>query len=228
MTRATLIGSLVFSLASCALLVASGCNLVSAGSYILEGPGKIDAEYELRQVKTVVFVDDQKNVLPRTALRVIIGDDISARLLTEELVPSTISPRDAISISRSREQAGTKLSLEKLGKELGADQVIWVRPYIFDLDGYEDQQGARPTAKVHVKVIDITSRQRVYPPGDSFPEGRDLTISLLRDVNREELTTTTGRRKLEEALSTEIADDVAKLFYQHERLNLGEKVNSDR
>ena len=143
MTRATLIGSLVFSLASCALLVASGCNLVSAGSYILEGPGKIDAEYELRQVKTVVFVDDQKNVLPRTALRVIIGDDISARLLTEELV-------------------------------------------------------------------------------------RDLTISLLRDVNREELTTTTGRRKLEEALSTEIADDVAKLFYQHERLNLGEKVNSDR
>ena len=228
MTRATLIGSLVFSLASCALLVASGCNLVSAGSYIIEGPGKIDAEYELRQVKTVVFVDDQKNVLPRTALRVIIGDDISARLLTEELVPSTISPRDAISISRSREQAGTKLSLEKLGKELGADQVIWVRPYIFDLDGYEDQQGARPTAKVHVKVIDITSRQRVYPPGDSFPEGRDLTISLLRDVNREELTTTTGRRKLEEALSTEIGDDVAKLFYQHERLNLGEKVNSDR
>ena len=119
MTRATLIGSLVFSLASCALLVASGCNLVSAGSYILEGPGKIDAEYELRQVKTVVFVDDQKNVLPRTALRVIIGDDISARLLTEELVPSTISPRAHASRreqnSRSKSSARNSVLIKSSG-----------------------------------------------------------------------------------------------------------------
>ncbi len=215
----------MLALSTSSLLLVAGCNIVHAGSYILEGPGKIVAEYELRQVKTVVFVDDQKNVLPRTTLRVIIGDDVSAILLTEKLVPSTISPRDAISMSRSREQDGTKLSLEKLGKELGAEQVIWVRPYAFDLDGYDDQQGARPTAMVHVKVIDVTNRVRVYPPGDSFPEGRDLTISLLRDVNRDELATTIGRRKIEEALAAEIADDVAKLFYEHERLDLGEKVN---
>ncbi len=219
------LAALVACTSACMVLLA-GCNIVHAGSYILEGPGKIVAEYELQQVKTVVFVDDQKNVLPRTTLRVIIGDDISAKLLTEKLVPSTISPRDAISMSRSREQDGTKLSLEKLGRELGAEQVIWIRPYTFDLDGYDDQQGARPTAKVHVKVIDVTHRVRVYPPGDSFPEGRDLTITLLRDVNRDELATTIGRRKIEEALAAEIADDVAKLFYEHERLDLGEKVNA--
>ncbi|MSR40530.1 MAG: hypothetical protein EXS10_01305 [Phycisphaerales bacterium] len=224
MTLFHTLSTVALTLTATTLLSLSGCNIVHAGSYILEGPGKIQAEYELRPVKTVVFVDDLKNVLPRTTLRVIIGDDISAKLLNEELVPSTISPRDAITMSRNREQEGTKLSLEKLGKELGADQLIWVRPYAFDLDGYEDQAGARPTAKVHIKVIDVTNRVRVYPPGDSFPEGRDITVALLRDVNRDELSTSIGRRKIEEALAVEIADDVAKLFYEHERLDLGEKL----
>ena len=52
----------------------ASCNIVTPIAYAIEGPGQIDAEYTLPDKKTVVFVDDPRNILPRTALRTAIGD----------------------------------------------------------------------------------------------------------------------------------------------------------
>jgi hypothetical protein len=55
------------------------CNMVAPALYAVDGPGKIPAEHELAEVRTVVFVDDRRNIFPRTALRTSIGAAIASR-----------------------------------------------------------------------------------------------------------------------------------------------------
>ena len=76
------------------------CNIITPVAYAIEGPGQIDAEYTLPDKKTVVFVDDPRNILPRTALRTAIGDAVSFDLMNRELLTSTVATRDAIAIAR--------------------------------------------------------------------------------------------------------------------------------
>ena len=81
------------------------------------GPGKIDAEYTLPNKKTVVFIDDPKNILPRTALRTAIGDAVSFDLMQRELLTSTVATRDAIAATKKKElltQTGGEFELTLL------------------------------------------------------------------------------------------------------------------
>ena len=162
------------SLAALATTLIPGCNIVTPVAYAIDGPGKIDAEHTLVNKKTVVFVDDPLNILPRTALRTAIGDAVSFDLMQREILTSTVSTRDAITVSRNGAGANANklLSIESIARSLDASQVIYIRPATFDIAGRSDSQGIRPTAIVRVKVIDIDSKERVYPAGDRMPDGR--------------------------------------------------------
>jgi hypothetical protein len=63
---------------------------------------------------------------------------------------------------------------------------------------------------------------RTYPFGDANG-GRELVASL-REVDREELRTSARRRTVEDRLATELGDRIGKLFYEHERVELGENL----
>ena len=90
----------------------TGCNIVTPVAYAIEGPGQIEAEYTLANRKTVVFVDDPTNKLPRTALRTALGDAISLDLMGREILGSTVATRDAVVASR---QLGEKVRRAEQG-----------------------------------------------------------------------------------------------------------------
>lgn len=207
----------------------TGCNIVTPVAYAIEGPGQIEAEHTLANRKTVVFVDDPTNKLPRTALRTALGDAISLDLMGREILGSTVATRDAVVASRQLGEgdAGKLASIEKIGRALDCAQVIYVRPIVFDLAGRSDMQGIRPTAIVRVKVLDLDSKERVYPSPDVMPSGREVTVTI-RETSSEALRSRAGRVQIEDALVQRIAVDVARLFYKHDRIDLGENLGTRR
>ncbi|MFM7262113.1 MAG: hypothetical protein ACKO3W_16130 [bacterium] len=222
-SRAILASSLV------ALLATAGCNIVTPVAYAIEGPGQIDAEFELPKKKTVVFVDDPRNILPRTALRTALGDAISFDLMDREILESTVASRDAVAVARagSSGNANQLKSVEVIGKALDCAQVIHIQPTVFDLTGRTDDRGIRPTAIVRVKVMDLELRARSYPSADAMPEGREVT-AIIREKGADSLRTRAGRTQVEDELVRKLAVEVAQLFYQHDRVDLGENLGTRR
>jgi hypothetical protein len=211
------------------VLSAAGCNIVTPVAYAIEGPGQIDAEYTLPKKKTVIFVDDPRNILPRTALRTAIGDAVSFDLMERGHLESTVASRDAIAVARSGSAGNAQklMTVEAVGKALDCAQVIHIQPTVFDLTGRTDDRGIRPTAIVQVKVLDLEMRVRTYPAADSMPDGREVT-AIIREESSDGLRTRAGRTQIEDQLARKIALEVAQLFYQHDRVDLGENLGTRR
>jgi hypothetical protein len=195
-----------------ALLATAGCNIVTPVAYAIEGPGQIDAEFELPNKKTVVF-----------------GDAVSFDLMEREILDSTVASRDAVAVARagSSGNAAEMKSVEAIGKALDCAQVIHIQPTVFDLTGRTDDRGIRPTAIVRVKVMDLELRRRAYPSADALPEGREVT-AIIREKGADALRTRAGRTQVEDELVRKLAVEVAQLFYQHDRVDLGENLGTRR
>lgn len=204
------------------VLALSACNFVKPISYILEGPGTIDAEFELRDTTTVVFVDDRKSSFPRSALRAIVAETIAKNLVSEGVIPASkmINARQTIALARSLESASKRITIEKIGLEAGAEQVVYVElnGFALTLDGFTP----RPTSVCEVKVIDIAANARVYPNPTSN-KGREV-IAQIREVSPDSFSSFARRRKVEDELAEKTGVEVAKLFHEHDRVDLGENL----
>ena len=205
-----------FAFAAAAVGVGS-CNIIVPAAYIIEGPPSNDAQYTLPDRKVVVFVDDRKNLLSRTQLRTAIGDKVAADLLAQALVPEAIASRDAVAMARRDESAGKPLSTAEIGEKVGAEVVIYVRVLSFNLS--EPGGNPLPNALARVRVIDATNRARLFPTDVEDP-GVEVA-SDMREVSMDLYNSTSGRRTVEDMLASDLGDRIAKLFYKHEKKQLG-------
>jgi hypothetical protein len=142
---------------------------------------------------------------------------------------STVASRDAIAVARSGSAGNAQklMTVEAVGKALDCAQVIHIQPTVFDLTGRTDDRGIRPTAIVQVKVLDLEMRVRTYPAAQSMPDGREVT-AIIREESSDGLRTRAGRTQIEDQLARKIALEVAQLFYQHDRVDLGENLGTRR
>ncbi len=209
MARAALLVS-----ANLAMYALGACNILTPIAYIAEGPPKLPAKYTLPERKTAIFVDDRTNTISRSRLRDEIGDAIATALLTQKLVPDVVSPRDAHNLARN-ERAGQHLSMERIARDLGAEQLIYVEmmTYRISLDGVTP----KPAASARVRVIDAVAREALFPSGTSG----ELVQSQMREVAPDRYGNTTGRRQIEDELAVEFGTEIAELFYDHEKRELG-------
>ena len=209
-------GTAIFMMSAVVLLVA-GCNYLLPASYIIEGPPKAPAAFELASKRTVVIVDDKSNRMPRVALRVGIGDSVGTHLLENNVVPETITTRDAVALIRRMDTASKPVSIQRICESLGAEQVVYVEVDNFNLAGGRDEGG--PEAVALVKVLDITNGSRLWPTS-----GSEAVQSSLQDINPSLITTSAGRREVEDKLAEKLGEDIAKLFYAHARRELGGRL----
>ena len=216
-TRSRMIAGLLLVAAS----VAAGCNVLVPVAYVIEGPGTIPAEFVLRDTSTVVFVDDRDNAFPRTALRAIVGVEITQALIDNKAVTprNLVDARDVIALVRALETSGKRASIERIGREAGVEQVIYV-----ELDGFSltlDGVTPRPTAVCSVKVLDLAAGMRVFPADGT--DNREV-VAQNREVDPALFESFAKRRVVEDDLAIRLGRDVAKLFYEHERVDLGENL----
>ncbi len=209
---------LLLKMATLAILVMPvACNIVTPVAYILEGPPSNDAQFTLPDRKTVVFVDDRKNVLSRTQLRTAIGDKVAGDLMQQELVSETITTRDAVAVARRDENMDNPLPISEIGEKVGAEVVIYVRVTSFMIA--EPGGNPIPNATAMVKVIDVTNRARLFPEDKENP-GISVA-SQMKEVSQDLYQSTTGRRQIEDKLADELGNRIAKVFYKHEKVELG-------
>lgn len=214
-SRSTLIAALT------ACLMLGGCNVVGPVAAVAAGPPKIDARYTLADVPTVVFIDDRQNLVSPVTLRRLIADKASQELMAEKLVTTTINPQDAILIASRSDRSGALMDIEAIGRAVGAQQVIYVQITQFadTPDGYTPI----PTGGANVKVIDVTSGQRMFP-GPDMAAGYPIK-SAGKPIDPSLYASRPSRMKIYESLSQQLGDEVAKLFYKHEYVELGGRLN---
>lgn len=203
-------------------LLAAGCNVIVPVAYVIEGPGTIPADFTLRDTSTAVFVDDRDSAFPRTSLRAMVGTEITDRLIANKAVEARmlVDARDVMALVRGLETSESRVSIERIGREAGVEQVVYVelKGFALTLDGVTP----RPTAVCNVKVIDLAAGLRVYP-GDGSPTGREV-VAQIREVDPSLFQSFAKRRKVEDDLAIELGKTVAELFYEHERVELGENL----
>jgi len=213
------------ALAATALLVFGamaalpGCNIIVPAAYIIEGPPTIDAEFTLPDRRTVVFIDDTRNELPRTSLRTRMGDRVSTILLDDGLITRAIASTEAMQVARRFDTEAKRLSIWQVGEEIGAETVIHVKIVGFSLS--PDGQTPRPVADAEVKVIDVAGMKRI------FPEHGDIARPVnaqLREQSLDGYRSSAGRRQMEDLLADELGKAVANLFREHRKKELGERL----
>jgi hypothetical protein len=201
----------------------SGCNYAIPAMWVLQGPPKKPAVFTLpKDQKTTVFVDDRKNIVSRTQLRAQLADDIASELKRQGIATNVVSGRELIGLVRKNETSTKRITIEELGKSVGAEIVIYVEMVSFDL--MPDGASPKPGASARIKVVDVAKKERLFPPPSSGNDGFEVTAeteALQPGIYR----TSAGRRTVEDMLEKRLADQISKLFYEHEPTNFGQGVS---
>jgi len=188
----------------------AGCNIIGPAYVLLHGPPKQPAQYTLDPERSVVvFVDDRSNVLPRRALRQIIGESAQKSLLASGDVTNVIDSRDALAAA-SRDKFDQPMTIVDIARSVQAETVIYVS--VEQLALSEDGQSVSPVASAWVKVIDATDEKRLWPEDKAgarvgirprFEQG--FTPQSQADVAR-----------AQNAVAERLGVAIAQVFYDHE------------
>ena len=212
-----------FLLASISTLPA--CNILIPVSYAIDGTGEIEAEHELDPIKTLVFVDDSLNLLPRQVLKVRLAEAVSNDLVLRDLIPNTVNPGDAMAMVRSRDRSGKHMSMESIARESGVKQLVFLEIETFEATVRNTQ--LRPNASCSVRVMHFDKGGRIYPvtaiQGPDNAGDRIIEVQL-REVAPEKAFSPSDRRKVEQELIGKLTVSIVKLFRSYERLELGENL----
>lgn len=192
-------------------LAVAGCNIVGPAYIIIAGPPKTDAMHTLdKELKTVIFVDDQGSELDRRSLRTTISERIERELVAQKTV-NTLIASAAIQQVAMQDSAGNLSDNATLGKAVGADQVIHVLIESFSMT--TDQATFQPFASVFVRVVDARSGKRIWPTNE--PNGYRLALQM--PIKRAAVPkTASDLARAQEDLASNVGLAVSRLFYKHE------------
>jgi len=195
-----------------------GCALLGWAADVVEGGKPVKPVYQLQDQPTVVMIDDPTNKLPTVDLPNLIAGRINDRLVDEQVIDeSNMVAANRISQLAADHSAFKTWPIDKVGKEAGAQQVIYVLVKQFMLS--DESQMYRPVAQVRVKVIDVASGQRLYPAtGDGHPVAVEQFYKSMDGANRSTQTIIARR------LAEELAREIAYLFYEHLPPQPGERL----
>ncbi len=203
-------GVIAGAVASCAL---SGCDYVAAATYIVEGPPKVDAAHELdAKRKTVLLIDDRSNALPRRSLRRVIGEEAEQTMLAgKALKPDLTIPSASTQAAMGQERRESPRSVVDIGREVGADVIIYVEMAAFTLS--RDGATSSPLVSASVKVFDVTENKRLWP---ETPQGFPLTYAPpTRSATMP--GSLSERMQQEDAAAKMFGRAIGQLFFEHER-----------
>jgi len=202
--------------------VLPACNIASVVHYVSSPDPSQEARFVLPNVRTVVFVDDRKNVMHPTRLRRVLAERITNDLLQNDTLTTMISPRDIMRVSASIDRYGEPVPMSELAKSVDAQTLIYVEIAGFSLTS--DGHTAKPVANCNVKVLNVVERTRAFPVAEEYFPVR----AVVTNIAPSRLSGTGEIRKLSEELVSNLGEAVAKLFYEHYTGRLGENIETNR
>ena len=193
----------------------SGCAVVAYLTAQIHGPEKIPAKYTLdASLKTLVLVDAPRS--PEVVKR-LLTQALNKELVARELLKDVVPYADVVAL-RTRTPEYNRLAVTEVGEKLGASNVICVHINTFQLKDNPLDVLWHGQMETRVKVVAVTdgnTTARLWPT-DS-PAGH-----AVGPVQRDETTNASGAyaTALTKSLCAEMADEIAKLFYRHDRTGI--------
>lgn len=200
---------------ACLLLLApmalggGSCALPAWFAAQFSPPKKVDAEFELAKGKKVlVFVDDMLNPVSVPLVKIELSRQLGKQLVAHEVAAETVS-YDRLADLVAATPNFNRLTVGEVGQKVGADIVVYVQMDEFTLKDEGVEELWRGRLQTTVRVVDVV-KGRLWPR--DRPEGYPVPAVTTptqadSEIRAEELTRT---------LAAQMADRIAKLFYEHE------------
>ena len=171
----------------------------------------VKAEFTLSKGPLLILVEDDYNVTQSRRIR----DEIAARLaeeLTIRKVNKRIIPLERLERVRQQDPNYAKIPADKLGRRVGAEQVLWIKiiDYAIGDDQAEDPAEAANMV-LTVRVINCHAEHRddvrLWPTGREPPRLElSKTLGAVQGM---------GAERIELELIMDLVDQITKLFYDH-------------
>lgn len=172
---------------------------------------KVNAEFKLPPGPILILVDDDMDLLgPPTAREALV--EALALQLKEHKVAERVTTNEELNLIRRSVADFDKLSVSEVGKRANADAVIWMNIEDFYLEGDLEMMVTPARFGVKLKVFNPREedrrKKRIWP---SEREGRMVNLT----VSPHEVRRCKNRAEAVQLMSTNLAGDVAKLFYDY-------------
>lgn len=210
------------ALAAALLLPAAGCGpFFGAIAYYL-GPRRIEkAQFKPTQAPLAILIED----LNRSDDQPVFSQAMFDRLVTifrERKVNDAVVTRDRLARLRLSNPDFDRWSVQRVGRELGAAQVLLVRIERFSLRESPENPLITPSATLRLKVIDSNApaaNARLWPADEEH--GRELSVSRPPEeaTTREQVDTAVAK------LGRDAAELAARFFYD---VDLEEQTPKER
>lgn len=172
---------------------------------------KVKAEFKLTKEKLAILIDDDRGGLLDPTLPSMLTENLSKEFVEHNVNQFVIPAREVTQLRRKDSQFD-KRGIREIGLRLDATQVLHinVRKFLLHDDVVEPAYKGRFVAAV--KVIDVNAKTpedvRLWP---NTSEGKVLEVTT-------EIATPKDpgyKEQLTRRLCEEMADKIAKLFYDH-------------
>ncbi len=157
----------VAALALC-LVGCEGIGFLTA----MGGARKIKKIHQLADVRTAVLVDDPSDQLGDPGLKGVVASNVRFFVMDGKEVKDVIDPQEVTSLAARMGKEFEKTPIDRIGRELGVSQVIYV-----SIESVQLASGPgmyRPIAGVQVKVIDAAAGHRLFPAGSGTGKSNKL------------------------------------------------------
>jgi hypothetical protein len=163
-------------LVACALLFGSGCGSLRGIAYLAAPPQIQKAEFTLSSGSVAVLIDYARPGQVNPVFDVGLHERI-VEAFRDNKVSAQIVPHERVTRLRQSNQDFESWSLQRIGRELGAEQVLHIRIERLLL-AEPDDPVVSPSVELHFKVIAVAApavHARLWPPADAEPDGRTVT-----------------------------------------------------
>lgn len=208
------------SLLAVALVALPGCELFGMMATALVPPSK-PAVYTIANRPTVVIVDDPNNQLKDPQLALLAAANATELFRSEEVITQLIDTEKLTALAIELGDRYPKTSPYDIGARLGAKQVLLV--HIFAASMSPEPSMIRPIAEVGVKLFDVDTKERVFPPSSNLTGTPDRPKTEGFHIQKVTLRvkiadTNPGRVELlaRQRLAEEIGKSAALLFFEHD------------
>ncbi len=203
------------------ILINSGCNIVGAIASKASPPPTVKAQYKPPATEPVLAVVEN----PHNPASVQLESDAIARMLTDQLKVHTVAPVvDSSEIESLRQSKGAgfrHMPIDEIGRSLGAKQVIYVNLERFEVERAAGSEMPGGNAEARVRVVSADDGAVLWPIDSA--QGYPLMVK----VQPEHSATVGAEQSARQRLQTELAERVAKLFYDWQDDDSSEAANAN-
>ena len=188
----------------------AGCDAVRAIGYSLAPEQKTSAEFTLTKQRLAIVVDVATGQPDYPLFRQALHDRLAA-LLREHKLTDDIPPYAAQLDLQARFPDYPHWSVQRIGRELHAAQVLYIRVTGLTLRETPEYPVLEPKARVRLLVLDpqaSSEKARLWPADQ---DGKELEATC----TAEEASDKSREDQLVQRLGRAVAEHAVRLFYEH-------------